>query len=259
MFNVNQWSHFCTTVDQWGNVAVAKNGRVRAVGSGGALPLYRERKACRLGMDFGGSSGGFVGAMASFQLWDRGLSETEVKQLAADVPRNLYQSEATFDLVGVPRVAQAGSVVTPIRLYPSLITAHSMQLSLLLSSGGTVLPSPLAWSTESGLTATVSLTLPALPPGESAWTLSFAIAGTPDALYQLPQPYTIYQQNYGLTLGDAIIALDFSTPSAHAGFATAENGAGYATFNGQQVRPAWLRAWGGGQQGPRGAAALDHR
>ena len=234
VFNVNQWSHYCTTVDQWGGVSVSKNGRVRAVGSGGGLPLFRERRACRLGMDFGGAGGGFQGAMAAFHFWDRGLSAAEVAQLAADVPANLRG--ATFDVVGVPRVAQAGAVVTPVRLYPSLVTAHNMRLSLLLSAGGTVTPSPLAWSTESGLTATVSLTLPALPAGESAWTLSFAISGVDPSLYALPAPYTIYQQNYGLTLGDAIISLDFSTPSAHAGFATSENGAGYATFNGQQVR-----------------------
>lgn len=125
------------------------------------MPLFRERKACKLGMHHNGASQGFEGSMASFKLWDRGLSETEVQQLAQDPPAAVVGSR--FSVVGVPQVALNPSTATPITFYPSLLMSLPVSIVGTVTGGGFTLPSPITWGGEAGLTQTMAVVLPRLP------------------------------------------------------------------------------------------------
>ena len=228
--NVNQWSHYCLTADWQGSVAAYKNGNRRPGGTGGALPLLRERTACRLGMDARGDGGGFQGSMASFKFWDRGLSETEVRQLAQDPPAAVRG--ARFAVVGVPQVAVSPSTPAPVSFYPSLLTALPVSLVGTVTAGGFTLPAPLTWGGEAGLTQTLAVVLPRLPPGAAEWTLTFALTGPGAGFMTTPGPYTIQVQTPEVTAASAAFTLNTNAPSANAGWAAgSQPGTGYATFS----------------------------
>jgi len=231
----SQFTHLCFMQDEWGNTSAWRNGLRFAGGNVGtpqSLPLKRARTSCRLGQDRTGALG-FVGAMASFMLWDRALNVGEVANLASDPPGSIRA--AAFTVTGVPVVAPAVSPFSPVTIFSPLSTYLTATLVARLTIGGSTSPAPLSWGQSLFNAYTLTLSFPALTAGATGWVLSFEMTGPGAGFYAAPRNYTIVAESAAADLAGPVFAMDFSTPSDNAQWVSVpSSGGGYAVFTGTE-------------------------
>lgn len=242
---VDQWFHVAVTADQFGALTYYRNGQAFAAGSVVALPMLRQRSACRVGADSAGGRG-FTGLITAFNMWNRPLTGAEVQWLAADPPASIRRSPVL--VVGMPDVAAPqGHVISPLKVSVQLVSALPLQLVITASGlgGSATTTGTVLFSGGSPALKTVSLALPPVEANQSSWRVSYELLGEGAEFYSAPAAHSILVQTYEVTLRTAIYSLQLDRPSANAGFRRGPSGdTGVATFNGQQVSAAQKHADG---------------